>query len=110
MILMAYESHNETIESMAIKIWYLETVNDFDNFESYGETGGCSAVFMGKMMHFGGANRKHYSIIKDCKMDVQWPDMPFEFYDGACNSFLKPSPKVLLCFSSATTDAGECHT
>ena len=109
MILMAYESHNETIESMAIQIWYLETVTDFDNFESYGETGGCSAVFMGKMMHFGGAFRKQYSIIEDCKIETQWPEMPFEFYEGACNSFLKPTPKVLLCFSSAT-DGRVCHT
>ena len=75
--------------------------------------GGCSAVFMGQMMHFGGTfedspNTRHYSIIKDCGMDVQYPDMPFDFYDGACHSFLKPTPNVLLCFSSAD-DVG-CYT
>ena len=84
---------------------------------AYGEKGGCSAVFMGKMMHFGGENKRHYSIIKDCGMDLQYPDMPFDYYDGACNSFLKPSPKVLLCFSSARVSSydgdfpgQECHT
>ena len=80
------------------------------DFQYYGERGGCSAVFMGRMMHFGGENKRHYSIIKDCSMELQYPDMPFDYYDGACNSFLKPTPKVLLCFSSASTDAGICHT
>lgn len=86
-------------------------MSDFDPyFESLEEKGGCSAVFMGKMMHFGGENKRHYSIINDCRMDLQYPDMPFDYYDGACNSFLKPTPKVLLCFSGANAYEGECHT
>ena len=88
----------------------LETVRNLDNFESNGEVGGCSAVFMGQMMHFGGANRRHHSIIKDCKMELQYTDLDFDFYDGACNSFLNPTPRILLCFSSAKTEVGECHT
>ena len=73
--------------------------------------GGCSTVFMGQMMHFGGRfdtspNENQYSIIKDCGMDVQYPEMPFYYYNGACNSFSKPTPKVLLCFSYDYP----CHT
>ena len=83
----------------------------FEREEEVGLTkGGCSVVFMGQMMHFGGANRRHHSIIKDCKMEVQYTDLDFDFYDGACNSFLDPTPRILLCFSSAKTEVGECHT
>ena len=96
---------------------YLETVNENFNFE-YGDydyddsddndrreqgslqRGGCSAVFMGQMMYFGGyPNTRQYSIIHDCKIDRHYSEMPFDFYRGACNSFMEPTPKVLLCFN-----------
>ena len=70
---------------------------------------------MGQMMHFGGAtNPKHYRIMDDCGLELQYPPMPedyfFGLYDGACNSFLKPTPKVLLCFNSQYDKAKDCFT
>ena len=88
----------------------------FEREEEVGLTkGGCSVVFMGTMMHFGGAtNPKHYRIMDDCGLELQYPPMPvdneFDLYDGACNSFLKPTPKVLLCFNSQYDKAKDCFT
>jgi len=37
--------------------------------------------------------------------------MPIDFYDGACNVYLEPTPTVLLCFSAATKPrVNRCHT
>ena len=35
--------------------------------------------------------------IKGCEL-VRKPDLPFDFYLGACNTFMHPQPNVLLCF------------
>ena len=65
---------------------------------------------MGQMMYFGGyPNKNLYSIImaEDCSMERV--KMPFNFYDGSCNSFMDQT-KVLLCFSSDTLpDVDGCH-
>ena len=69
---------------------------------------------MGHMMYFGGfPNTDQYSIIlgEKCRMKGIPSDekMPFDFYDGACNSFMGQT-KVLLCFSSDTLpDVDGCH-
>ena len=114
-------------------IGFLETVNENVNLEyardDYGrlergiQEGGCSAVFMGEMMYFGGTpNTKQYSIIrKHCQVERQFTEMPFDYFRGACNSFMEPTPKVLLCFNyyndigfgnpDMSYDYGrECHT
>ena len=73
---------------------------------------------MGQMMYFGGStNRRQYSIIRDCKVERQLDEMPFDYYRGACNSFMEPTPKVLLCFNfresigyeSPLGYGSECH-
>ena len=72
---------------------------------------------MGHMMYFGGfPNTNEYSIIigETCGMkqrtdEWEFSQMPFHFYDGACNSFMGQT-KVLLCFSSDTLpDVDGCH-
>ena len=73
---------------------------------------GCSTVLMGQMMYFGGfPNSQKYFTIKNCEMKREYSKLPFHYYDGSCNSFLEPSPKVLLCFSSFTIPkVTKCHT
>ena len=76
--------------------------DDYGRLERGIQEGGCSAVFMGQMMYFGGTpNTKQYSIIRDkwCNVERQLTEMPFDYFRGACNSFMEPTPKVLLCFS-----------
>ena len=72
---------------------------------------------MGHMMYFGGyPHTNEYSIIvgEKCRMkgmviEGYNEEMPFHFYDGACNSFMGQT-KVLLCFSSDTLpDVDGCH-
>ena len=31
-------------------------------------------------------------------MLIRQPDLPFDYYQGSCNTFLQPKPVVLLCF------------
>ena len=74
------------------------------------------------MMYFGGStNRRQYNIIRDCHVERQFDEMPFDYFRGACNSFMEPTPKVLMCFNyrdnlgfggtDMTYDYGrECHT
>ena len=39
------------------------------------------------------------SKVVGCRLEKQ-ADLPFSFNDGACNTFLYPTPIVLLCFDS----------
>ena len=92
---------------------------------------GCSTIFMDQMLYFGGARGGDHntqvcvfaslvyfslyfkvSIVENCGINPHplYPKLPFEFENGACNSFLFPSPKVLLCFSSSGNSHKECHT
>ena len=60
------------------------------------------------------------SFIENCKMEQKFGGqdvalvmdaMPIDFYDGACNVYLEPTPTVLLCFSAATKPrVNRCHT
>ena len=96
--------------------------NDFGRSDPGLQRGGCSAVLMGEMMYFGGTpNSKQYSIIRGCQVERQYSEMPFDYFRGACNSFMEPTPKVLLCFNyydnygfgspHLSYDYGtECHT
>ena len=45
------------------------------------------------------------SKISGCQL-VRQNDMSFNFDQGSCNSFARPTPKILLCFGSGT----DCHT
>ena len=51
------------------------------------------------------------SKIQGCEL-VQQGDLPFDFYAGSCNTFLEPTPRILLCFDFAHVwkDAHVCHT
>ena len=52
------------------------------------------------------------SKIVGCRLERQ-ADLPFTFEDGACNTFLSPTPIVLLCFASMQQGDGNdqaCHT
>ena len=51
------------------------------------------------------------SRIEGCKL-VRQGDLAFDFTYGSCNSFLEPTPRILLCFSYDGTDTpGKvCHT
>ena len=90
-------------------------MNEIPNFEYIGKSEvrrGCSAIFMGTAMYFGGfPDTRQFSVIENCEM-IQQPDkMPMHFYDGSCASFLEPIPRVLLCFSSFTLPTvKKCHT
>ena len=90
-------------------------MNEIPNFEYFGENEvrrGCSAIFMGMAMYFGGfPNTRQFGIIGNCKMRLEKEMLPMDFYDGACASFLEPTPRVLLCFSSFTLPTvKKCHT
>ena len=97
-------------------------IDDFGRPDRGIQRGGCSAVFMGEMMYFGGTpNWRQYSIIRGCQVERQFSEMPFDYFRGACNSFMEPTPKVLLCFNyyeeigfgnpNMSPDYGkECHT
>ena len=47
------------------------------------------------------------SKIIGCRLERQ-SDLSFEFTYGTCNTFVQPTPRVLLCFPY--TDANLCHT
>ena len=90
-------------------------MNEIPNFEYIEKSEvrrGCSAIFYGEAMYFGGfPNTRQYSIIENCKMTEQTDKMPMHFYDGSCATFLEPTQKVLLCFSSFTLPiVKKCHT
>ena len=57
----------------------------------------------------------NYSIqvskIEGCKL-VRQGDLSFEFRYGSCNTFLEPTPRILLCFSwyGNGTPWKVCHT
>ena len=90
-------------------------MNEIPNFEYIGKSEvrrGCSAIFMGTAMYFGGfPNTRQFGVIGNCKMRVEKEMLPMNFYDGACASFLEPRPIVLLCFSSYTLETVKnCHT
>ena len=90
-----------------------ETATENLNFEYEEDTDvqrGCSTVLQGHMMYFGGyPNTRQFSIIDNCRIEKYYPEMPFHFYDGSCNSFMGQT-KVLLCFSSFTIPkVNDCH-
>jgi len=47
------------------------------------------------------------SKIEGCKL-VRQGDLSFDFIDGSCNTFLEPTPRILLCFGSDGFKV--CHT
>ena len=103
-------------------------VNEDLNFE-YGEGAklhrGCGALLQNVFWYFGGSiwgsRTRHVNYSKicqificfqvskivGCKMERQ-TDLNFDFYDGSCNTFNEPNPKVLLCFDQ--NNERECHT
>ena len=89
---------------------------------------GCGATLNGEFWYFGGwnshkkvslslTNFRIYNLfltffqtvskIVGCQLTRQ-SDMAFDLPYPACNTFLKPTPKVLLCFPSQ--DAQACHS
>ena len=89
---------------------------------------GCGATLNGEFWYFGGVNSykkvslsltnlriynlfstffQTVSKIVGCQLTRQ-PDMAFDLTYPACNTFLEPTPKVLLCFS--TSDNKICHS
>ena len=71
----------------------------------------CGATLMGEMWLFGGHDKtiRQASKIEGCKM-VRQSDMSFDFYQGACNTFLEPNEKVVLCFNYVdSNDSKICH-
>ena len=47
------------------------------------------------------------SKVEGCKL-VRQGDLDFDFKYGSCNSFVEPTPRILLCFDSSNSKA--CHT
>ena len=47
------------------------------------------------------------SKIEGCELVLQG-DLPFDYWEGSCNTFLEPTPRILLCFGRA--DSKVCHT
>ena len=47
------------------------------------------------------------SKIEGCKLTRQG-DLPFDFYLGSCNSFMNPTPQIVLCFAKYA--GKECHS
>ena len=101
--------------------WFLGNINENLSFEFGDETtayGGCGATLNGEFWYFGGYDfYKNVSLsltdfriynpfftffqtvgkIVDCRLDWQ-SLMDFDLSYPACNTFLEPTPKVLLCF------------
>ena len=101
-------------------------MNDDLNFEfgmDVGVARGCGATLMGEFWYFGGSGPtvrqvllydqvKTKSVIKaskieDCRLTRQ-ADLGFDFQYGSCNTFLQPTPKILLCFHYF--DIKTCHS
>lgn len=87
-------------------------MNDDIDF-AYGEKTatyyGCGATLRGEFWYFGGFDRQvslneedvflfmiyfKASKIEGCKLERK-EDLPFDFYLGACNTFLQPKPHVI---------------
>lgn len=83
---------------------------------------GCGATFMGQFWYFGDDSKvsltwiqmlfNNCRIIKvskviDCQL-VRQKDLDFQFSHGSCNTFMKPKPRVLLCFDEV--DDKKCYT
>ena len=51
------------------------------------------------------------SKIEGCKL-VRQGDLSFEFRSGSCNTFIEPTPRILLCFSDYGNGRPwkNCHT
>ena len=47
------------------------------------------------------------SKVIGCQL-VRQKDLRFKFDHGSCNTFIEPTPKVLLCFDEDETQL--CHT
>ena len=59
------------------------------------------------MIYFKTSKSIKASKIEGCKLERK-EDLPFDFYLGACNTFLQPKPHVLLCFDYNNDKT--CHT
>ena len=100
-------------------------VNDDLNFEYEDSTlayCGCGATLKGEFWYFGSAQRARYfhsnffrhlcfhilqlSKIVGCKLTRQG-SLPFTANYPSCNTFLHPTPKVLICFGNYPQI---CHT
>ena len=81
---------------------------------------GCGITFMGEFWYFGDNEKVSCISILDldlrqfqvskvigCQL-VRQMDMDFKFNHGSCNTFIQPSPKILLCFDE--NNERECHT
>ena len=111
--------------------WFLGNINENLSFEFGDGTtayGGCGATLNGEFWYFGGLDSyKNVSLslsdfriynlfftffqtvskIVGCQLTRQ-PDMDFDLSYPACNTFLEPTPKVLLCFHK--DDDKLCHS
>ena len=111
--------------------WFLGNINENLSFEY--EDGvkanrGCGATLKGEFWYFGGRDSyKNVSLsltdfriynpfliffqtvskIVGCQLTRQ-PDMDFDLTLPSCNTFLEPTPKVLLCFHQ--DDDKLCHS
>ena len=110
---------------------FLGNINENLSFE-YGNgttaVDGCGATLNGEFWYFGGSrNNKNVSLsltdvriynlfltffqtvskIVGCQLEKQ-SDMDFNLTYPACNTFLEPTPKVLLCFHYWDDQA--CHS
>ena len=65
---------------------------------------GCPATLKGEFWYFGSATR--VSKIVGCRL-VKQGSMPITANYPSCNTFLQPTPKVLICFGFS---AQICHT
>jgi len=65
----------------------------------------CAATLDGEMFVLGGWNeKKQISKVQNCKLN-RVGEMPFDFYEGACNTF---PFGIMLCFSHDAKQ--ECHS
>merc|ERR1711990_1431079 len=69
---------------------------------------------MGEMWYFGGwrsAQNRQVNKIEGCKL-VRQGNLSFDFRLGSCNTFIEPTPRILLCFTYLNTSKGTktCHS
>ena len=65
----------------------------------------CSATLNGELFVFGGYSesnnlRKQVSKVKGCGLK-RIGDLSYDFYQGACGTYLMPDERILLCFSES---------
>ena len=87
-------------------IYILDELTKIDGFtfgENTGVSRSCSTVINGIMTIFGGYDspyKNQISIVESCQLR-RIGELPIDFYDGGCNSFLSNEQKdeIILCFA-----------